>query len=81
MIKITVEKEIKEKHLVLCPHCREILELNSIINTTEIPSGLSLSVKIHSNLPTLPYLEKQILHINELKMCKYPTKEIRVFEG
>jgi hypothetical protein len=74
MIKFVVEKEMAAEQKVLCPHCKEIIALRSAVQITEIPGGLSLSVKLFAPLPEIPIPGLRSSLIAVLEAAKSPPE-------
>jgi hypothetical protein len=74
MIKFVVEKEKAAEQKVLCPHCKEIIALRSAVQITELPGGLSLSVKLFAPLPKIPTLRLHTSPISVLETAKLPPE-------
>jgi len=60
MIKLVSEKEVKERHRILCPHRLQILDLIFQIQISRLPGELHLSVKLWNELKGFENLERGI---------------------
>ena len=91
MIKLVVEKEIEERHKLLCPNCQHIIDLLSKIKVTEVPGGFHLSIQLSNGLFNMEpkkliesfkvgdeKLEIQNLNLNE--EVKFPFKNFEILE-
>jgi len=78
MIKLVSEKEIKEKHRILCPHCLQILDLISQIQVSRLPGELHLSVKLWNELKGFENLEKGIFQSPSLEMGKNSMGKLEI---
>lgn len=78
MIKFITEKEIKERHRVQCPYCKEIIDLQSIIEIIQSPGGLSLAVKLFTSAMKTP--EKGLNATYNVQFTKTKPEEVNMIE-
>ncbi|MFX1296974.1 MAG: hypothetical protein ACFFD2_19235 [Promethearchaeota archaeon] len=69
MIKLNIEKDVKQKHKIQCPHCLQIIDLISQIQISQMPGGLHLSIKLWNELKELKTIERGLF--------QSPTSEMR----
>ncbi|MFX1296192.1 MAG: hypothetical protein ACFFD2_15250 [Promethearchaeota archaeon] len=67
MIKLIVEKNVKKKHYILCPHCQRILNLVSKIQTSLVPGGITFRVDLFKEEDSLTYEKKEELSLELLE--------------
>ncbi len=81
MIKLVFEDEVKEKHRVLCPYCKAVIDLISNLQISEIPGGFAFKVELFA-IPTKIFdYEMELSSLTETKIEKYSAKEIKATEG
>ena len=78
MIKLVSEKEVKERHRILCPHCLQILDLISHIQISRLPGELHLSVKLSNEVKGFENLERGIFQSPSPEMGKYSMDELEI---
>ena len=78
MIRLVSEKEVKEKHRILCPHCLQILDLISQIQISRLPGELHLSVKLWNELKGFENSERGIFQSPSPEMGKNSMGELEI---
>ena len=67
MIKLVVEKKVKQGHRILCPHCQTIFDLMSEIRISQVPGGFTLAVDIFKEEKNLNYESGEDLNLEALE--------------
>jgi len=80
MIKLVFDKEIKEKHRILCPCCNHIIDVISKTEITKVPSDLALSIQLISDSMGNNDSQVKITPIIESNASKPSLNKIEVIE-
>ena len=80
MIKIVFDREITKKHRILCPYCKNIIDVISKTEITKIPAGLASSIQLFSDPMENFNSHVKITPITGDKASKPSLNEIEVIE-
>lgn len=80
MIKLEFDEVEINRHRILCPNWKKIIDLISKTKITKVPSGLLFSTELFTDIKRKLEEIIEISPLNEPSMRKSSFKEIKIYE-